>query len=61
MAFMNQETKLILALIQTENLVKLLDSNEYHAFFYSHLISIETEIKRQILLTKHQQTSKIKE
>jgi len=58
---MNSETKLILALLQVENLVKLLESNDYKSFLYSHLITVQTELNRQLLLTKYQQTSKIKE
>lgn len=58
---MNQETKLTLALIQVENLVNLLDSNEYESFFYGHLMPIKVELERQLLLTKPQETTKIKE
>ncbi len=45
---MNEQTKLILALLQVDNLTKLLEGNEYQQFFYSHLVSIEVELKRQL-------------
>lgn len=56
---MSDQTKLILALMQIENLTSLLDGNEYQKFLYSHLISIQVELQRQ--LTKTQHSSKIKE
>ena len=45
---MTEETKLILALMQINNLVSLLNDNEYQKFLYSHLISIQVELKRQL-------------
>ena len=45
---MNDKTKLILALIQIDNLTKLLEGNEYQEFLYSKIISIEVELKRQL-------------
>ncbi len=56
---MNQKTKLILALHQIENLTDLLKDNEYQKFLYSHLISIQVELQRQ--LTNLSSHSKIKE
>jgi hypothetical protein len=56
---MNDKTKLILALQQIDNLTSLLKGNEYQQFFYSHLIQIETELKRQLTNLSH--SSKIKE
>jgi len=50
---------LILALQQVENLISLLGGNEYEQYFYSHLIPIQVELKRQ--LTNSQNSSKIKE
>ena len=55
---MNQEIKLILALQQIDNLTSLLGDNEYQSFLYSHLISIQVELKRQ--LTNLKTCSKIK-
>jgi hypothetical protein len=45
---MNKQTKLILALQQTENIYELLKDEEYVAFFASHLLPIKYEIERQI-------------
>lgn len=56
---MNQESKLILALLQIDNLTSLLEGNEYQSFLYSRLISLQVEVKRQ--LTNIQHSSKIKE
>ena len=55
---MNSEMKLILALMQIENLT-LLQGNEYEKFLYSHLISTKVELQRQ--LTNVQHSIKIKE
>jgi hypothetical protein len=56
---MNQKTKLILALSQVHNLTNLLENNPYQGYFYSHLISIEVELKRQ--LTNSTIASKLEE
>jgi hypothetical protein len=56
---MTQQIKLILALHQIENLTSLLEGNEYERFLYSHLISIQVELKRQLTNLTH--SSKIKE
>ena len=45
---MTEETKLILALMQIDNLTNLLEGNEYQKFMYGHLISIQVELKRQL-------------
>jgi hypothetical protein len=45
---MTQQIKLILALNQIENLTELIKDNEYERFLYSHLISIQTELQRQL-------------
>ena len=45
---MNDKTKLILALIQIDNLTNLLKGNEYQKFLYGHLISMQVELKRQL-------------
>lgn len=47
---MNEQTKLSLALLQIENLTSLLKGNEYEKFLYSHLISIQIELQRQLSL-----------
>jgi hypothetical protein len=45
---LNQKTKLILALQQIDNLTSLLEGNDYQSFLYSHLISMRTEMERQL-------------
>lgn len=45
---MSNQTKLLLALQQIENLTKLFDDNEYQQFFYEKLISIKCEVERQL-------------
>lgn len=56
---MNQETKLILALMQIDNIVSLIEGNEYQKFLYSHMISMQVELQRQ--LTNLKNSTKIKE
>jgi len=45
---MENKTKLILALMQIDNLTKLLEGNEYQDFLYSKLISAQVELQRQL-------------
>ena len=45
---MTEETKLILGLIQIDNLISLTKDNEYQKFLYNHLITIQVELKRQL-------------
>jgi hypothetical protein len=45
---MNQETKLILALQQIENVNELLKEGPYAGFFSSHLLPVKFEIERQL-------------
>jgi len=45
---MDEKTKLILALQQVDNLVQLLKDNEYERYLYSHLITLDVELKRQL-------------
>jgi hypothetical protein len=56
---MNDQTKLILALMQVDNLTSLIEGNEYQKFLYSHLISVQVELQRQLTNLRH--SSKIKE
>ena len=59
---MDKQTKLILALQQTENIYSLLQEGEYAAFFASHLLPIKYEIERQMnCLTNTNPYTKIKE
>jgi len=45
---MSDQTKLILALMQVDNLTKLIEDNEYQKFMYGHLISVQIELNRQL-------------
>ena len=56
---MNEQTKLILALQQIENLTSLLKGNGYQEYLYYHLIIIQVELQRQLTNLRH--SSKIKE
>ena len=56
---MNQQTKLIIALNQVDNITKLTEDNEYKTYLYSHLSTIKYELERQ--LTNLADQSKIKE
>ncbi len=50
--------KVILALMQIDNLTQLLEGNEYQTFLYSHLSSIKVELERQLTNLKHSSTIK---
>ena len=56
---MNTTSKLLFALQQTENVIKLMQGNEYEKFFNSHLSPILYELQRQ--LTNSTKSIKIKE
>jgi len=56
---MNETSKLLFALQQTENIIKLMQGNEYEKFFNSHLSPIIYELNRQ--LTNLKKSSKIEE
>jgi predicted RNA-binding protein with EMAP domain len=43
-----EQTRLILALHQVDNLTNLLEDNEYKTFMYSHLMSVKCELERQL-------------
>jgi len=59
---MDQKAKLILALMQVENIHNLLRDGQYAGFFSSHLLPIKFEIERQLTnLTGHNKYTKIKE
>lgn len=45
---MDDKTKLILALLQINNLTELLAGNEWEKFLYSRLISLRVELERQL-------------
>ncbi len=50
---MNEQTKLILALMQIDNLISLITDNEYQKFLYGHLVSVQVELQRQLTNLKH--------
>ena len=56
---MDEKTKLILALDQVDNLVKLTDNNHWKNYIYGHLNSVHVELERQLGLLSHDE--KIKE
>ena len=59
---MEQRTKLILALQQTENIFELLKDGPYAGFFSSHILPIKFEIERQLsCLTNKDYYTTIKE
>ncbi len=45
---MKEQTKLILALQQIDNLTSLLEGNEYRDFICSKLITARVELQRQL-------------
>jgi len=47
---MNETSKLLFAINQTENIISLMKDNEYENFFSSHLSSVLYELKRQLSL-----------
>ena len=48
------ETKLHLALMQTNNIISLIEGNEWEKYLYSHLNSVKVELNRQILKCQHE-------
>ena len=45
---MNNKTKLILALMQIDNISNLMKDNEWEQFMVSHLIPLKVEMERQL-------------
>jgi len=59
---MDQRTKLHLALMQTNNILNLIQGNQYESFMRNKLISIQIEMNRQLSnLTKIKKSSTIQE
>ena len=58
---MNHTIKLILIIDQIENIKKLVEGNEYENYYKSYLSPILYETKRQLLLTKTQNSITIEE
>ena len=58
---MTQTIKLLFILNQIEGIAKLVKDNEYENYYKSYLTPIFYETKRQLLLTKTQTSTTIKE
>lgn len=54
---MKPEEKLQLGLIQVENLISLLEDNEWYNYMYPKLSNVKYELKRQLSLLDNQQSS----
>ena len=46
-----ERMRLILALMQVDNITNLLKDNKWKQFIYSHLLSIKYELERQLTIT----------
>ena len=59
---MTEEVKLHLALMQVNNVLSLIQGNQYESFMQNKIIPLQVEMNRQLsLLTNAKQQSKIKE
>ena len=59
---MTEEVKLHLALMQTNNILSLIQGNQYEQFMKNKLVTLQVEINRQLsLLTNTKTSSTIKE
>ena len=59
---MNNEAKLHLALMQTNNILSLIKGNKYEKFMSNHLITLQVELNRQLsLLTSTKNYHRIEE
>ena len=59
---MTDEAKLHLALMQTNNILSLMKSNQYESFMRNKLIGVQVELNRQLsLLTNSKHYSKVEE
>ena len=45
---MDQKTKLTLALNQVDNIIELLEDNEWKSYIYNHLSPVKYELDRQL-------------
>ncbi len=45
---MDEQTKLILAIYQVENIIELIKDNEYRQYMFMHLNPVYYELKRQL-------------
>ena len=59
---MTEEVKLHLALIQTNNILSLIEGNQYEQFMKGKLVGLQVEINRQLsCLTFNKEKSTIEE
>jgi len=59
---MDERTKLHLALMQTNNILSLMEGNQYEQFMRNKLIGLQVEMQRQLSnLTKTKKSSTIQE
>jgi len=59
---MDERTKLHLALMQTSNILSLMEGNQYEQFMRNKLISLQVEMQRQLSnLTNTKKSSTIQE
>ena len=56
---MTEEMKMVLGIQQIDNMISLIEGNEYQQYLYSHLIRVKIELQRQLTNLNH--SSKIKE
>ena len=54
---MNPEEKLQLGLIQVENLISLLEDNQWYSYMYPKLSNVKYELERQLSLLDNQSSS----
>ena len=54
---MNEETKLHLAVMQTNNILSLVQGNQYESFLRHKLIGVQVELNRQLSLLTNSKTS----
>ena len=54
-----ERMRLIMALMQLDNIVKLLEKNEWKSYLYNHLSPVKYELERQ--LTNSRSSDNIKE
>ena len=58
---MTDEVKLHLALMQTQNILSLIEGNQYEQYMRNRLITLQVEMNRQLSLISASKYDKIKE
>ena len=54
---MTEEVKLHLALMQTNNILSLIEGNQYEQFMKNKLVTLQVELNRQLSLLTNTKTS----